>query len=350
MENVTAAAPSPSQSTPADFEKMIGMLFGFGVSQMIYCAAKYSFAEHLVAGPAFAGSIAAAEGLDPESTFRLMHACAAFGLLAYDRNVGFSATPLLLTLRRDDPRSLREVAFILGGQGHWLPWGRLDEAVKTGQSQTEATLGRSLWEYYGQADGAFEGEMFTKGVAAVTSAASSEVSQLLDTRTTNYAVDVGGGGGSLMHTLMAANPNLRGAVLDLPYVARHAREAAQKLDLNERLDIVEGNFFVDIPPADLYLLQCVLSDWSDKECSSLLGNCRRAVWPNGRIVVIDKILPDDAPLSPFIAQTDLTMMVVLGSKERSLSQFDKLLKDAGFRRTKFLTTRTPFSIIEAVPE
>lgn len=352
MNNMTAAllVPTASQAAPEDFGQMMGMLYGFSVSQMIYCAAKYSFAEHLVNGPAFAENIAATEGLDPKATFRLMRSCAAFGLLSYDRQAGFSATPLLMTLRRDDPRSLRDVALILSGPGHWLPWGQLDEAVRTGQPQAQATLGQNLWDYYGQEKGALEGEYFTKAVAAVTRAASSEASRLIDTQTTSFAVDVGGASGTLMHALMAANPVLKGAVLDLPHVAREAAEAARELRLQKRLDVVEGDFLAAVPPADLYLLQRILCDWPDRECVVILENCRRAISENGRIVLIDAVLSDDSAPAPFIAQIDLTMMVVLGARERSVSEFDRLFEEAGFRRTRLLATNTPFSIIEAVPQ
>jgi hypothetical protein len=103
-------------------------------------AALFSLADHLAKGPAAAETIARAEGLDAAATFRLMRACTAFGLMTYNKETGFSGTPLLATLRRDDPRRLRAGAIAGTGHGHWAPWGQLAEAIRTGKPRAEATL------------------------------------------------------------------------------------------------------------------------------------------------------------------------------------------------------------------
>src|SRR3979409_2122950 len=121
-----------SFAAESDYGTMYNIIFGHSVAQMARCAALFSFANHLAQGSATAEKIAEAEGLDADATFRLMRACAAFGLMTYDKNTGFSATPLLNTLRKDDPRSLRALAVAQGGRGHWGPWGQFSEAIKTG--------------------------------------------------------------------------------------------------------------------------------------------------------------------------------------------------------------------------
>lgn len=97
---------------------MFNMIYGHSLSQMVRCVAMFSFAAHLAEGPCFADKVAEAEGLDPNAAFRLMRACTGFGLMTYDKHSGFSATPLLKTLRKNDPRSLRGLAMVLAGHGH----------------------------------------------------------------------------------------------------------------------------------------------------------------------------------------------------------------------------------------
>lgn len=326
---------------------MFEMLYGFSISQIVHCATKFSFAEHLANGPATAEAIAQAEGLNAEATNRLLRASTTFGLTTYDRSSGFSATPLLMTLHRDAPGSLRNLALILAGHGHWSPWGNLSEAIKTGTSQAQATLGTNLWEYYRKPEGIEEGKLFTKAVADITSVVAPEAARLIDMKGVNFVVDVGGASGTLIQALIQENPALHGAVLDLPEVAERAQERVTALGLQDRISAIGGDFLAAVPTADLYLVQQILCDWPDKECLAVLENCHRSLSPKGRLIVIEMIL-DENELAPFMAQTDLTMMVVLGAKERTLAEFDSLFERTGFRRITVTKTATPFSIIEAI--
>jgi SAM-dependent methyltransferase len=192
-----------------------------------------------------------------------------------------------------------------------------------------------------------EGKLFTKAVATVTSVVAPEAARTIDTKGVNFVVDVGGASGTLIQALMLENPTLRGAVLDLPEVAERARERAASLGLQDRLAAVGGNFLVEVPMADLYLIQCILCDWPDQECLTILENCRRALRPKGRLMVIDSVV-DENELVPFVAKSDLTMMVVLGGKMRTLAEFDSLFDRAGLRRISVTKTSTPLFIIEVM--
>src|SRR3981081_1978973 len=261
---------------------MYNMICAHSVAQIVRCAALFSFADHLAAGPATAEAVARVEGLDADATFRLMRACAAYGLMGYDKDRGFSATPLLATLRTDDPRSLCAMAMVQAGHGHWAAWGRLDEVIRTGRPQTEVALGSSLWAYFATAAGAREGQAFSQAMGGITGMLMRDAARLIDTGPVEFALDVGGASGALIHALMKQNPGLRGAVLDLPENSAEAAKAAEALGLQERLSIISGDFFVKVPAADLYLLKHILHDWKDAECGSILRDCRGAIKPAGR--------------------------------------------------------------------
>jgi hypothetical protein len=335
-------------SAESDYGTMYNMIIGHNIAQITRCAAIFSFADHLAAGPATAEQIAKAECLNIDATFRLMRACASIGLMTYDKALGFTATPLLKTLSKDDPRSLRDMAIVQAGQGHWAPWGQLSEAIKTGESQAQATLGSTVWDYFETPAGAEEAQAFTRAMGGLTKTLLSEAPRLIDTASVSFAVDVGGAAGSLIHSLLKQNLALRGAVLELPHAVANARSAAEAERLEDRLSIIEGNFFTEVPPADMYLLKNILHDWPDDACIEILRNCRRAMKPGGRVILIE-IVMDDSP-SSFVTHVDLTMLVVLGAKERTLAQFQKLLDAAGFSFTGLTPTATPFSLIEATPK
>ena len=323
------------------------MIFGHVAAQVVHCAAKFSFADHLARGRAGHAAIAAAEGLDAGSTLRLMRACPALGRLSQGEEGLFAATPLLDTLRKDMPGSLRNMALAQGGHGHWAPWGRLDEAVRTGRSQAEPALGTSVWSYYASPAGMPEAQAFTRAMADMSIRVAQEAGRLVDTRAATFAVDLGGASGTLLHALMERNRSLRGAVFDLPHVVAAAKQAAAAAHLQDRLAVIGGDFRCEVPAADLYLLKYILHDWDDEVCMTILRNCRRAIKPGGRVVVIEMIL-DDVQTTRFAAQLDLTMLVVLGAKERTLPEFKRLCREAGFEITRTMATATPLSIIEAV--
>ena len=350
--NEISSSTRPARSTLFGAERdyssaMFNMILGHVAAQVVHCAALFSLADHLADGPAAAETIACAEGLDAGATFRLMRACTAFGLVTYSKEAGFTGTPLLATLRRDDPRRLRAGAIALTSHGHWAPWGQLAEAIRTGKPRAEATLGCDLFDYFAKPAGAAEAEAFSQFLVGISSAVSAEAARLIDTRKVSLAVDVGGASGSLVHALMNANPALRGTVLDLPHVAIQAAKAADALGLSDRFSFVAGDFRNAVPPADLYLLKHVLHDWADATCDSILQNCRRGLRPGGHVIVIE-LLADDIEPTPLFAQFDLSMMVVCGSKERTLDEYKGLLAAAGLRFVRATATETPLFLIEAV--
>ena len=331
--------------TQHDYAQMFQMIWGFTISQIVHAAALYSLPEHLGQGRATPAEIAEAESLNVDATFRFMRTCASLGLLTYDGHSKFAATPLLNTLRTDDPHSMRGPALLLPGRGHWSPWGNLSDALKTGDPQSVATLGRPAWEYL--ADTPAESTAFTETMKSTSFVIDREAAELVETQSVRVAVDIGGASGTLIHSLMKKNPALQGVVFDLSHVVPSAIKAAEDLGLQDRFSAVAGDFFVSVPPADLYLLKLILHDWNDDACISILKNCRRAIHPGGRIVVVEMLIGEigTTGFSPLI---DLDMLVMLGGRERNLEEYKALITAAGFRFSHATPTSTPFVLIEAV--
>jgi SAM-dependent methyltransferase len=351
MEQVQAAASgsagaASSVDVPDLYSRMFDMISAFKISQVIRAACTHCLAEHLDSGRVTPAQIAVAASLDTDATSRLMRACVSIGLITVDHETDtFAGTPLLRMLRADNPASLRSYALAQTGPSHWLPWGRLDDAVRTGEAQTDVTLGFGLWEYFSLFPE--EGEIFSDAMRNASVAFDREAGQLVDTAAIRSVVDVGGASGSFVHALMEANPTLCGAVFDRRQVVDTAMTAAFTRGLGTRFCTVAGDFLTDaLPAADLYLLKLILHDWNDEACLQILRNCRRSINPGGRLVVAEMIVggPADASFKPLI---DLTMMVVLGGRERSLDEFRALLAEAGFAIAEVKPTSTRFWLIDA---
>ena len=167
-----------------------------------------------------------------------------------------------------------------------------------------------------------------------------------DFRDVLWTVDVGGGEGKLLGKILEFNPELNGIVYDS---ARTIENVRRRSGNGTRCSYLKGNFFESVPQgADLYLLSGVLHDWNDQLVCQILRNCRRAMAQNGKLLLVEMIVPS-INSADFSKLLDLNMLVMNGGRERTKAEFSALLKDAGYKLTRVISTLAPESIIEAVP-
>lgn len=318
----------------------MGFLMGPWMAQAVRAAVDLSLAEHLAGGPRTAAEIAAAEGADPGATARFLRACASMGLVTYDGE-GFAGTETLAVLHRDAPLSLRDMAASQSTAVMWRTWARIPEAVRSGEAQTTQALGMPWFDYL--AAHPDEGALFGRAMTSMSAPVIADAVEVIDVTGVKTVVDVGGAHGSYVLALLARHPDLDGVVLDLPHAVPGARAAGR--DLDGRFTAVAGDFFAAVPPGDLMLLKFILHDWPDDECVRILGNCRDALRPGGRIIITEILMSDDAGgIAPLM---DVAMLASAGSRERTLAEYDELLTRAGLRRIAVTPVRPPYGVIEA---
>jgi hypothetical protein len=220
----------------------------------------------------------------------------------------------------------------------------MPEAVRAGAPQTIPALGAGIFQYYQQHP--VENEAFTNAMRDLTAAVSGEVARLLDTKAVGHAIDVGGAGGALLIALLEANPELRGTVFDRPDVVPEVSRFAAAAGVEDRTTAVGGDFFEEVPAADLYLLKYIIHDWNDEQCIEILRNCRRSAPPSARIAIVELLVgPANEPsLAPLM---DMNMLVMATGRERSLDEYRILLAKGGWGDVQVIKTQTPFVIIEA---
>jgi hypothetical protein len=220
---------------------------GFWVSQLVRAVADLNLAEHLADGSLSAAELAEREGIEPDSTSRLLRAAAAaLGLLTRDEHHRFHSTPLLATLRRDVPRSLRGLALGRTVPGLWLTWNHFPAAVRTGRPpQTESALGSALFEYFAAHPG--QAALSSEAMASATAAWAPSVAARIDLEGVTRIVDIGGANGSLLQLLLQADPTPRGLVPDRPEVIPRAAQEAARNGLSQRLDTLAGDSFKGVP-------------------------------------------------------------------------------------------------------
>jgi len=211
---------------------MLRMITGYWVSQAVGVAARLGVADQLTSGPRSSADLARAVGAQPQALHRVLRMLASIGVFSQPDPGVFALTPLGETLRSDTPGSLRFFAIAETAFGHWAPWGRLLDSVKTGAPMARETLGGELWEWYGQ--NAEEAEFFSAAMGNLSALAASELMRVYDCTTARTIADVGGAHGVLLAAALRANPNARGILFDLPHVIATAADSLEGQGVADR--------------------------------------------------------------------------------------------------------------------
>jgi ubiquinone/menaquinone biosynthesis C-methylase UbiE len=180
---------------------------------------------------------------------------------------------------------------------------------------------------------------------------SEFISKAYDFSGCKTVVDVGGGHGFLLLTVLKDNPHLKGVLFDLPHVVAGALPRIELEGMNDRCETVGGNFLETAPAGgDIYMMKYIIHDWDDERCLRILQHCRRGMNPGGRVLVIDSVLPPDD--SPYMGKyIDMEMLVFTpGGRERTEEQFHDLFRRAGLRLNRMIPTGMYLNIVEGVME
>ena len=311
--------------------------------QAIHVAAKLALADLVASGPKSIKELADATHTHASSLGRFLRALTSLGIFVEDTTGRYGQTALSDTLRSYHPQSVRPSAMMMGAHFVWKPSGALEETVRTGQPSFEHVYGTPFFEYMaGHSDDA----------AVFNSAMSSSPDHLAaiagayDFSKFERIVDVGGGHGRLLAGILLANPRLRAVLYDLPAVVTGA-SALRQQPINQRCEIIGGDFFKEVPAgADAYILKGIIHDWSDEAALKILKNCRRAIRPDGTLLLVETVLTPST--DPGGALMDMLMMVLTSGRERTETEFRALVQEAGFSMVQVI--RAPgVSILESRP-
>ncbi|GAA4508119.1 methyltransferase [Actinoallomurus oryzae] len=331
MVDTTQITGEARNDPAADAAGLMDMLLGVVRIQVLHAVAALHIADHLADGARTAEEVAEREGSQVRATYRLMRAAASLGVLSYEGERRFGLTGRGRLLRADVPGSLRSFVLVQAGRAHWKSWELFPEAVRQGAAQAKDALGADIFDYLSRPENAREAALFTESMADLSNLTVQGAVAAIDTAGVSTVVDVGGADGRFVLALMAADPGLRGQVLDLPHAVEDARREAGNRGLSERFSAVAGDFFAEVPAADLYLLKTVLHDWDDDRAITILRNCRSAVNEGGRALVVETVV-GEIGRPDFAALSDMAMLCVTGGIERDLEEFDTLFAASGWRR------------------
>ena len=330
----TAAPPPAWQLMP--------LMDGFLTTQLLYVAAKLGVADVLSEGPRRNDDIADAVGADPAVLLRVLRGLAVEGVLDEQGDGRFGLTAVGAALV-----PLRGAALVRGELYYRSAAGLLDTVLGGGPAFA-GVHGETFFEHldrHPEAD-----EVFQASMAGRSQQEAAGVVGAYDFSGLRTLVDVGGGGGILLAAILRAAPTLHGVLLDRAGAIPAARARLAEEAVSDRATCLAGDFFTDLPAgADAYLLSRILHDWDDDDARRLLAACRDAMGPDGRVLLVDAVLPERAVDAPAAIRMDLHMLLLFGARERTEAEFHELLRLSGLRleRVAPIPSPTGLAVIEA---
>jgi len=319
------------------------MIAGYQKTQVLYVAARLGLADQLAKGAQRADTLATAVGADSRALYRLLRAL-EFLEVVHEPSPGlFALTAVGERLRADAPGSVNDL-LLMTGQAFFSWWGALEHTIRSGESSVPGIEGVSSFEYLHRDPDLTR--RFNRMMSEMIGAMATGVLAAYDFRSFGTVVDVGGGRGTLLSAILESHPKLKGVLFDLPATADEARTAFAARGLAGRCECVGGDFFAAVPAGDCIILSAVISDWNDEKSVAILENCRRALSPDGRLLLIERLLVPEEP-APQSVFMDLQMLVIGGGTGRSAAEYRKILGAAGLELVRVLPTGTARSIFEA---
>lgn len=321
---------------------MRDMLYAGHRARMIQLAAELGLADLLAAAPRTSGELAALTGTDPDALFRLMRTLARQGLFARDGEGGdvrWRLAPLGETLRSDVAGSFRPMALYWGLGSLRAAWDHLDHSIRSGRPGFRRANGAEFFDHFATHpdDGAIFDAFISQPQRYAAHAAAVDWSGFA------HVVDVGGGTGAFLREVLARNPDLVGTVFDTERVIGAMPPTGDVIA--GRLRAEAGSFFERVTPgADAYVLSQVLHDWPDPPCLAILRACRAAMPAHAVLLVMEQVV-GEGPDPAFADHLDMAMLVLLGGRERSRAEFDRLFAPAGFALESVTPMPTSFSLL-----
>jgi hypothetical protein len=316
-------------------------------SQMLLAAARLELADRLAEGAKGADDLAKQLDLDARPCYRFLRSLAGMGLLTEVDGRKFALTSLGEALKKDAPGSAYATILTLTGDICSRSWEQLLYSLQTGKTGIEKAFGKPLFDYLAERPN--EASLFSETMVGFHGAEPPAVARAYDFDSLGSIVDVGGATGNMLTHILQQHSRPRGVLFDLPHVVRDAPAFLESHGMIDRVSIESGSFFEAVPAGhDAYILSHIIHDWDEQQCLTILRNCRDAIDPEGRLLIVEMVLPEGDTPHPG-KMLDMMMLVGPGGQERTASEYAVLLDEADFELSKVVPTESAVSIVEAVP-
>ena len=340
----TSATALPPQAAAAQL--LTQLATGHIVASALQVVLRLGIPDWLARGPRTAAELAHATGVREDGLYRVLRALASVGVLFESAPRRFALTEAGEMLVSGAPGSMRDMGLWITSPFHFRVYAELMHSVKTGESAAEKVVGMPVFEYFPTQPEL--SEIFNDAMTNLSEVVVRSVLDVYDFSGIGTLVDVAGGHGAVLTTILNAYPRMQGVLFDLEHVVAGASARIAAMGLEDRCRTESGDFFAAVPAGDAYIMKHIIHDWDDEKAIAILRNVRTAMGgKRGRVILLDSVLqPGNAP--DFGKIIDLEMMAMPGGRERTADEFRGLFASAGFALTRIIATASPLSIVEAV--
>ena len=338
-------ATSQQTQGPQPSEQLMQLATGYMVSAALYAVTQLGIPDLLKHGPKSVHELAGACAANEDAVYRVLRALASVGVLTESSPRTFALTAVGDFLRSDREDSAR--TWCCGSQTNFT--SDLSGNAARDEDRRDGG-GESIWRIVLRIlrKGQEVVEVFNDAMTRFSQMLTPAVLDAYDFSWLNgkTLVDVGGGHGYLLTTILKKYPEIRGVVFDLDHVVAGAPPNIETAGLAARCHAAAGDFFAEVPPGDAYIMKHIIHDWNDEKALSILRNCHRAGKANAKVILIEAVItPGNEP--HFAKWLDLEMLLLPGGRERTEEEFAQLFERAGFKLTRVVPTKSPVCVLEA---
>jgi len=334
-------------ATLRPYDVLFQMVIGKWISQAVGTIVEIGVPDQLAKGARQCRDLAREAGMSEDGLYRLLRALASVGLFAEGPDRRFRLTGMGQLLRSDHPDSLAGYARFTAHDITWRPWGQLSYSVKTGMPAFDHVFNAPIFEHFSRNPEV--AAVFDDAMTSISAMEARATSEAYDFKGVETLMDVAGGHGLLLATILRRHKKMRGVLFDLPHVAANAAVTFTRAGITGRVRIESGDFFKELPSgANAIIMKHILHDWDDDSATRILQACHRALDTQGKVLIVDPVVPP-SNVPHYGKLLDLEMLVLTPrGRERTKVEFTKLLRGAGFRLSRVIPTESPLSIVEAV--
>jgi hypothetical protein len=343
MENESGTAQQ--QMEPPPQAVIMHMAMGAMITPALGVAAKLGIADLLNDGPKSIDEIAAATETHAPSIYRILRTLASGGVFRETENRTFENTDRSDVLRGGVPGSLKYAVIFMSEPWHFNAWSNMMHSAKTGETAWKKTYGVEVFDWF--AANPSESEIFNRAMTDMSGAVVQAVAEAYDFSGIQTLADIAGGHGLLLSQILAANPDLKGILFDIDHVIAGAPAMLEREGVADRVKTVSGDFFVEVPAADAYIMKHIIHDWDDERSIRIMQCIHRAMIGDGKLLLVEMVVPEGNTPHPS-KLLDLEMLTLPGGLERTEAEYADLFARAGFRLSRIVPTKSPFSVIEGV--
>lgn len=342
MDTNAAAVEAPEVPPQAIIMQIAN---GTMVTQALGVVAKLGIADMIEDGDCDVEKLAFASGSDRSSLYRILRSLASVGVFTETSRAKFAHTPVSSLLLSDIEGSMRSMAIFMAEPWHYNVWGNMLHSAKTGGTAWKATYGEEVFDWFQKHPA--ESEIFNKAMTDMSASVAPALVAAYDFSGISVLADIAGGHGFLLSQILKANPGLKGILFDMDHVIEGSAAMLSKNGVADRVNVVSGDFFREVPAADAYIMKHIIHDWDDQRSIAIMQNIHTAMTEDGKLLLLEMVVPEGNEPHPSKI-LDLAMLALPGGLERTAAEYEELFDRSGFKLNRIVPTMSPFSVIEAV--